>query len=338
METSSFRRRHVEFESGYWRTWKGDPSNNPGFVFPADWKTVTRKKRQISFAWGPLGGGDMKNVAGIEFAITAGTGGKGTVWIDDLELTPLEPDGPYTLTPAVTATSSATGHEPGKATDGSVATSWRSTSGSVAQSLDIDFLKRREFGGLVVDWENDHRPYSYTVSSSTDGKNWTQLYTAGNNKTLRDYLYLPESDARYLRFSAPRTSRQYIGLSEITVEPLAWSASMNDFYTAIAKDAKSGDYPRYYSGKQNYWTVVGVNGDFFAANPGSPSGILMRGGALDFAPASGRSSLGIAADGTLTVARVGFDGTWRGIEDQPVEGGASPQVPTGPMRLDRTAV
>ena len=63
-------------------------------------------------------------------------------------------------------------------------------------------------------------------------------------------------------------------------------------------------------------TVVGVNGDFFAADPGSPSGILMRGGALDFAPASGRSSLGIAADGTLAVARVGFDGTWRGTDQR----------------------
>jgi hypothetical protein len=59
-------------------------------------------------------------------------------------------------------------------------------------------------------------------------------------------------------------------------------------------------------------TTIGVNGDFFAANPGKPSGILIRNGQLDSAPAAGRASLGIAADGTLTVARVGFDGTWRG--------------------------
>jgi len=63
-------------------------------------------------------------------------------------------------------------------------------------------------------------------------------------------------------------------------------------------------------------TVVGVNGDFFAANPGSPTGMLMRGGALDYAPASGRSSLGIAPDGTLTVAQLGFDGTWRGTDQR----------------------
>jgi Phosphodiester glycosidase len=59
-------------------------------------------------------------------------------------------------------------------------------------------------------------------------------------------------------------------------------------------------------------TSVGVNGDYFAANPGKPAGLLMRAGALESAPSSTRSSLGIAADGTLTVARVSFDGTWRG--------------------------
>lgn len=59
-------------------------------------------------------------------------------------------------------------------------------------------------------------------------------------------------------------------------------------------------------------TVVGVNGDYFAPATGSPSGMLMRGGALDVAPADGRSSLGIAADGTLSVAQVGFTGTWQG--------------------------
>jgi hypothetical protein len=59
-------------------------------------------------------------------------------------------------------------------------------------------------------------------------------------------------------------------------------------------------------------TTVGVNGDFFAANPGKPSGILIRNGELDTAPAESRTSLGIGADGTLTVAQVSFDGTWRG--------------------------
>jgi flagellar hook assembly protein FlgD len=74
-------------------------------------------------------------------------------------------------------------------------------------------------------------------------------------------------------------------------------------------------------------TVVGVNGDFFTGS-GPPTGIVMRGGALDAAPISSRSSLVIAPDGTLTVGPVAFDGTWRGtsqrrqldLNDKPVSG------------------
>ncbi|MGH2998937.1 MAG: hypothetical protein ACRDNM_06525, partial [Gaiellaceae bacterium] len=85
--------------------------------------------------------------------------------------------------------------------------------------------------------------------------------------------------------------------------------------TAIEKDASGAA------------TVVGVNGDFFPAG-GPATGIVMRNGALDEAPISSRSSLGIAPDGTLTVAEVAFDGTWRGtgqrrqldLDDRPVAG------------------
>ena len=59
-------------------------------------------------------------------------------------------------------------------------------------------------------------------------------------------------------------------------------------------------------------TVVGVDGDYFSAATGAPSGILVRGGALDSAPLSARSALGIAADGTLSAARLSCKGTWQG--------------------------
>src|SRR5262245_12876535 len=59
-------------------------------------------------------------------------------------------------------------------------------------------------------------------------------------------------------------------------------------------------------------TVVGVDADYFRANPGRPSGMLMRGGVLDSAPAVGRSSLGIGPDGTIRIGRVAFSGTWQG--------------------------
>jgi hypothetical protein len=59
-------------------------------------------------------------------------------------------------------------------------------------------------------------------------------------------------------------------------------------------------------------TVVGIDADYFRANPGRPSGMLMRAGVLVGAPAVGRSSLGIAPDGTLRIGRVAFSGTWQG--------------------------
>src|SRR5437588_328542 len=53
-------------------------------------------------------------------------------------------------------------------------------------------------------------------------------------------------------------------------------------------------------------TVAGVNGDFFAAS-GEPSGIVMRGGVLDHPPRPDRSSIGVAADGSLRVEPVVYN-------------------------------
>jgi hypothetical protein len=70
-------------------------SNNKNFAFSREWQTIARKKREICFAWGPLDGGEIHHVSAIEFAITAGSGGKGSVWIDDLALAPLDLDSPF---------------------------------------------------------------------------------------------------------------------------------------------------------------------------------------------------------------------------------------------------
>ena len=58
-------------------------------------------------------------------------------------------------------------------------------------------------------------------------------------------------------------------------------------------------------------TTVAIDGDDFDSS-GAPSGILLQHGVLESAPGTGRSSLGIAADGTLTAARISFAGIWQG--------------------------
>jgi hypothetical protein len=86
--------------------------------------------------------------------------------------------------------------------------------------------------------------------------------------------------------------------------------------TALSNNAIVGTEPLTTMTQSDSGTVVGVNGDFFAPDPGSPTGIVMRGGVLDSAPALNRSSLGIGAGGSISIGVLGFDGTWRGTDQR----------------------
>jgi hypothetical protein len=267
-------------------------SNNPNFQFPRNWKTITRKKRQISFAWGPTNDKELKRFAAIEFAITAGSGGKGSVWLDDLAVTPLDPDTRYTLTPSISATSHDGDFGAARAMDSSLATAWRSArrppNVSAVDTLNIDFLKDREFGGLVIDWEQGGRAMSYTLQSSRDGQTWEDAYAVSRTSVspvgqaltttsrstssrsipppipqLRDYVQIANgADARFLRMvlNRPEGSDGF-GIRELSVKPIDWVPSANDLFFAMARDAPRGSYPRYLSSEQSYWTVIGVDRD-----------------------------------------------------------------------------
>jgi len=56
------------------------------FAFPSDWTTLTIRRRQVTFAWGPAGGGVLTDLGAIEITVTAASGGRGRVWIDELAL------------------------------------------------------------------------------------------------------------------------------------------------------------------------------------------------------------------------------------------------------------
>ncbi len=240
--------------------------NRRDFQFPVDWRELRNKKRQVQFAWGPLGGGEMKHMAAIEFAVTAGTGGRGTVWIDDLTFTELPPEHPYDRVPVVT---------------------------SDRDSITMDFLELREYGGLVIDWEPGAAAADYVVEISDDGEAWTALREVRGGNGGRDYVYAPETESRYLRVrlldeatsfppnvetprgaSPRRQTRVEIGLRKIDVKPLDWAPSINAFFEAIAKNAPRGSYPRGFTGEQSYWTVVGLDRD-------AEEGLLGEDGALE---------------------------------------------------------
>ncbi len=232
------------------------------FDFPKDWTRLTTKKRHFRFAWGPAGGGEIHHVAAIEIVVTAGSGQSGTVWVDDLELRALPPPDANPPAPAATASGARPGFGAARAVDGDSTTAWRSAAGDKSPWLALDLGEEREFGGVVLDWEPGRRPSDYVVEGREEGGDWRALYAVREGAGGIDHLYLPESEARALRLrvtSPPGAGG--IGLGEIRVEPVAWSASRESFYAAVAADARRGAYPRGMSGEQSYWTVAGVDGD-----------------------------------------------------------------------------
>ncbi len=135
------------------------------FDFPREWKRIVIRRSQIAFAWGPLGGGELpRRIGSLEIVVTAGTGGKGTVWIDDLALSPIEstsvlppPYGPFRK----------------------------------GRDFTIDMKRRRELGGFTIEWD---RPVAYTVY--LDGEKVRDV--AGR----KNYVDTPDADGRVIRIAS----------------------------------------------------------------------------------------------------------------------------------------
>ena len=247
------------------------------------WAEVVTKRRQ--FASRRQKPTDLVRVASVDIGVMVR--GKGTVWIDELQLRPREPDRPYSLTPLVVASSESAGFDARRALDGDTTTVWRSSSvvapvpapppakrgkntppipvatvpPNAKQAIVVDFLKSREFSGLRLDWEDGRHASDYAVEFSADGRTWDQRYHVTGGNGGRDYVFLPESDTRFLRLTLERGPVEDFGIRDITVEPLEWATTKNAFLASVARDALPGSYPKYLSGTQSYWTVAGADGD-----------------------------------------------------------------------------
>jgi hypothetical protein len=203
----------------------------PEFAFAGDWRIVRFRKRHVEFAWGPKGGGDLRDVAAIEFAITAGTGGKGTVWIDDLKLTPRAPVKASPGPPIVTRE---------------------------AQTYSLDLRVPLEYGGIAVQWRAAGQDRDYDVQISQDGQAWETVRRVRGGRRSEDLLQLPESESRYLRIVAPNLGT-IADIRDVRIEPLEFGSSRNRLYERYAASG-SDAYPLYFRDRQTYWTVVGNPG------------------------------------------------------------------------------
>ena len=251
--------------------------NREAFAFPPAWSTLRYKKREIRFAWGPATDRSLHESASIEFTIQAGHGGSGEVCFSDLQLHELPVPPAHWPAPRVRATSTLRGSAPQQAIDGDTATAWRSDPRrGRTQTLTLDFGAAREFGGLILHWRGQAYASRYDVEVSDDAHEWRRVRHVERGNGGVDPLYLPESESRYLRLRMLDGPSSGYALAGVEIEDLAFGASANAFFSALAKQVPRGFYPRAFHDEQTYWTVVGIDG-------GHASGLLSEDGALEVA-------------------------------------------------------
>ncbi|MBN2356297.1 discoidin domain-containing protein, partial [candidate division KSB1 bacterium] len=251
-----FKLTDARGENVWWR-------NQRNYAFPARWRKETIKKRHISFAWGPTQDRELKTFDRIEFIIASSSGGKGTVYLDELILQELDPVPAVLPLPTLMASSQRSPDHPVTAMmDQTLATAWFSDPRSEEQQIQFDFGCLCEFGGLIIDWDTDDFARRYVLWSSVDGREWDKVYAVGAGTHHRAYIPLREQESRYLRLNLQKSSRgRGYGIREIKVKDVAFSESAEALYRSIAGDAQRGMYPRYLLDEQVYWTVVGAPDD-----------------------------------------------------------------------------
>jgi F5/8 type C domain len=230
--------------------------------YPTAWTRQRIAKRHITFAWGPAGGGEIRQVQKIEFVVSTGTGGKGKVFIDNFRFEPIDDAAAARAHATLETSSRGRDSKPVLNTAGTMLTDWSSagTGGSEWISIDFDYLK--EIGGLVIDWDSLHYATAYDVELSDDGHEWTTAYSVTEGNGGRDYLSIPESLGRFLRLKVKTSnSGKRYAITRLEVKGPAFSSQPNDFFSVVAHESPRGFYPRYFLQQQTNWTIVGSSGD-----------------------------------------------------------------------------
>lgn len=236
--------------------------NQRNFEFPREWQKITIKKRHIDFAWGPAEDQALRSAHKIEFIVASSTGGKGSVWIDQLRFEPLPLPTRGIPQPVVSASSQAgRSHRIENVLDKNPETIWRSDH-KKQQQVVLDLQNSHEYGGLIIDWAGPDFARAYQIQISQDGENWESGYRVTRGKAGRSYLPLREFESRYIRLLLENSNRgQGYAIAEIRIRDINFTETPEALYREIAGDAPGGYFPRYFYDQQNYWTVVGVNND-----------------------------------------------------------------------------
>ncbi len=221
-----------------------------GFDFTPAGRALNLRSSKMEFAWGPAGGGTLRDLGAVEFVISAGPGGKGTVWLEDFRFE----DRTIKERPIATASAAKDGCSPECVLAIDEPTVWTSAMDDAQPWLQLDFHEPREYGGVIVNWDATPASRAFAVESSDDAINWRTLHRASDARGPRSFISLPGGESRYLRFSFISPA----GIRSVEVQPFDFSRSLIDFFHAVAALSARGRFPRYLSREQSYWTCAGV--------------------------------------------------------------------------------
>jgi hypothetical protein len=214
---------------------------------PARWTRVTVHSRDIEFAWGPSSGGRLSTLGSMELAIVAGEGGRGTLWVADVQIEDCTPK----EAPRVTASSTLAEFEASGALLGS---GWKPRPDDPRPWIVIDSIQPRGIGGLIIDWLDQAPASGFRVRASNSGRRWKTLYTAAAAAGKRSYVYLPGLRTRLLRLELDEASAG----AAVRVQTFEFSRSMEAFWNNIAGGQARGWHPRWLHNEQSVWTPFGT--------------------------------------------------------------------------------
>ncbi len=214
---------------------------------PQRWTRMRVDSRDIDFAWGPSSGGRLSELGSMEFAIVAGEGGKGTLWIAGVEIEDCSPAEP----PKAWGSSALPDFPAPSALQGS---GWKPRPDDARPWIVIDSIEPRTLGGLIVDWLEQAPASGFRVRSSNSGVRWKTVYAATEAGGKRSYVYLPGFKTRFLRLEIDEPSAG----AALRVQSFEFSRSIHAFWNNVANGEARGWHPRWLHNEQSVWTPFGT--------------------------------------------------------------------------------
>ena len=235
--------------------------NNRNFTYPTAWKRIHIKKRHLGFAWGPNPAPSPTTLSRLEIVVTAGSGGSGSVWIDDIQLTSIPPIPVPPPMPIVRASTSVGKSNLVAGLSSAKNGTWTSkTAGE--EWYEVDYKYRREIGGIALNWDEKLKELSYDVLGSLDGSSYDTLRSIKSGKGGRVLLFTPEAELRFLRLALHGNScHTPYRLQQIALMPSESLSTQNHYFEHLAAQSPRGLYPRYFLKQASYWTIVGAASD-----------------------------------------------------------------------------